>query len=170
MLQSWLLQKPTFNQKQRPLQCSLEASSPFHHPLCSYKDRQRGTFCLKCVSVRASLCEAMFGCCFVELCLTGARVKISNHFFFLLSATALIGGVWAVSGAPCGGRLSKDWLRWKSNRVSIPAQPCRHWSNVNIVAEHSLIIYPATENLSTSFIAPPQHHPSACERKHRPQI
>lgn len=129
--------------------------SPPAAPLTLHKPALKHFLSQMCVGKckSAQLHEAMFGCCSLDRCLTGASVKISNHILFPLSATALIGGVWAAARAPCGGLPSRDWLRWKSNRVLIPTRPCRHWSNVNIVAEHSLIIYPATENLSTSFIA-----------------
>lgn len=53
-LQSWLLQKQTFNQKQRPLQCSPEASSLSRQPVSPYKDQHRSSSCLKCVSARVS--------------------------------------------------------------------------------------------------------------------
>lgn len=155
-LQSWLLQKQTFNQKQRPLQCSLETSGLHQQPLSPYTDQHWSTSCLKCVLVSASRHNYMKRCLDVVPWTVVWRVPQLRSlitFFFPLSATALIGGVWAAARAPCGGLPSRDWLRWKSNRVLIPTRPCRHWGNVNIVAEHSLIIYSATENLSTSFIA-----------------
>lgn len=107
-----------------------------------------------CTRKSAHLWEAMFGCHFIDPWLTVARVKISKHIFFTLPCTQH----WLVESeprlrAPCGGLPSRDRLSWKSNRILIPAWTCRHWSNVNIVAEHSLIIYPATENFSTAFIA-----------------
>lgn len=77
-LQSWLLQKQTLNQKQRPLQSSLEACSPSH-----LTAKHQAALHIKWVSVLAS--ETIFGHRFVEPCPTDARVKISNHVFFFPS-------------------------------------------------------------------------------------
>lgn len=61
-LQSWLLQKQTFNQKQRPLQCSLETSGLHQQPLSPYTNQHWSTSCLKCVLVSASRHNYMKRC------------------------------------------------------------------------------------------------------------